>query len=112
MGTYNLRRFSHVGGLKAISREHIVTLLGPYETYFEKRGFRLPVRTSEDLDYDQLVRVLMNPDTETPKGLVDDLFFIHEMATPGNMDIRNSIRRFSGSNAFFALNTCWTSTAH
>jgi len=30
---------------------------------------------AEGLDYDQLVNVLMNPDTDTPKGLLDALYF-------------------------------------
>ena len=88
MATYNLRRFAHADGLKAIARGNLLALLNPYETYFDGRGLTLPPPSaSDELDYDQLVDVLMSPDTDTPKGLIDALFFVHEMATPECMDI-------------------------
>ncbi|MEW6427243.1 MAG: hypothetical protein AB1568_04315 [Thermodesulfobacteriota bacterium] len=51
------------------------------------RGVALPpVSTEDGLDYDQLVDFLMNPDTDTPKGLLDALYFVHEMPTPESME--------------------------
>ena len=88
MATYNLRRFAHADGLKAIAREHLLALLEPYKSYFDGRGLTLPApSTSDELNYEQLVGVLMNPDTDTPKGLLDALYFVHEMATPECMDV-------------------------
>ena len=87
MATYNLRRFSHAGGLKTIARKHLLGLLKPYMPYFDGRGLTLPQRADADgLDYDRLVNVLMNPGPDTPKGLVDALFLVHEMATREGMD--------------------------
>jgi len=88
MATYNLRRFAHADGLKAIAREHLLALLNPHKPYFDGRGLTLPPPSASDgIDYDQLVNVLMNPDTDTPKGLLDALYFVHEMATPEAMDV-------------------------
>ena len=88
MATYNLRRFAHAEGLKAIGREHLLALLKPHKSYLDSRGFTLPPPSASDgIDYEQLVNVLMSPDTTTPKGLIDALYFVHEMATPESMDI-------------------------
>lgn len=88
MATYNLRRFAHAEGLKAIGREHLLALLKPHKSYLDSRGFTLPpLSASDGIDYEQLVNVLMSPDTTTPKGLIDALYFVHEMATPESMDI-------------------------
>jgi hypothetical protein len=87
MATYNLRRFAHPDGLKAIAREHLLALLLPHKLYFHERGLTLPSPSAPGpIEYDQLVSVLMNPDTDTPKGLLDALYFVHEMATPESMD--------------------------
>jgi hypothetical protein len=87
MATYNLRRFSHPDGLKAIGKDHLLTLLAPHGDFLSKRGVTLPPPTSADsLDYEALVNVFMSPDADTPKGLADALYFIHEMATTEGMD--------------------------
>ena len=88
MATYNLRRFSSVGELKAIDPEHLLALLHPHRTYFSGRGVILPApAAAAGMDYEQLVEVLMTPDADTPKALVDALYFVHEMATLPVMDV-------------------------
>ena len=42
---------------------------------------------SNGLDYEHLVEVLMSPDADTPKDLVDALFFVNEMSTDNCMDL-------------------------
>ncbi len=87
MATYNLRRFSHPDGLKAIAKERLLTLLAPHGGFLSSRGVTLPPSTSTDsLDYETLVNIFMSPDADTPKGLADALYFIHEMATTEGMD--------------------------
>jgi hypothetical protein len=87
MATFNLKRFSRPGGLKAIRADHLVSLLAPYSAFFVARGVTLPPAGDEDrLDYEGLVRVLMTPDSDTPSDLANALFFVHEMSTPGGMD--------------------------
>ena len=88
MATYNLRRFAQPSGLKAIAPTRLLKFLEPHTSYFASRGLSLPSpNASNDLDYDRLVDVLMSPDTDTPKDLVDDLFFVHEMSTEECMDL-------------------------
>ena len=88
MATYNLRRFAQPAVLKAIAPKRLQEFLGPYRTYFNGRGLPLPSpNASNGLDHEQLVEVLMSPDADTPKDLVDALFFVNEMSTDENMDL-------------------------
>ena len=88
MATYNLRRFTNAEALKAVAHERLVALLSPYATYLNHRELTLPSPSASDgLDYEQLVHILMNPGHDTPKGLIDALYLVHEMATPECMDV-------------------------
>ena len=88
MATYNLRRFAQPAVLKAIAPKRLQEFLGPYRTYFNGRGLPLPSpNASNGLDHEQLVEVLMSPDADTPKDLVDALFFVNEMSTAKCMDL-------------------------
>ena len=88
MATYNLRRFAQPAVLKAIAPQRLHEFLGPYRSYFEGRGLRLlPASASNGLDHERLVEVLMSPDSDTPKNLVDALYFVNEMSTDESMDL-------------------------
>ena len=88
MATYNLRRFAQPAALKAIAPKRLQEFLGPYRSYVDGRGLPLPSpNASNGLDHEQLVEVLMSPDADTPKDLVDALFFVNEMSTDENMDL-------------------------
>lgn len=88
MPAYNLRRFAHPEGLKAISPKHLVALLKPHDSYLTGRGFNLPESAAEhEIDYDQLVEVLMSPDSATPADLLDALYYVHEMADADCMEV-------------------------
>ena len=82
----NYRRFANVEGLKAISVENLMNLFRPYESYFHARGFALNGGGQDDINYELLVDILMNPVTDIPQGLVENLYFINEMATEEGMD--------------------------
>ena len=88
MATYNLRRFANAASLKAIAPQHLLEFLEPYRPYFENRDLTLPTSPASDgLDYERLVSVLMSPGTDTPKKLIDALYFVHEMSADECMDI-------------------------
>ena len=88
MATYNLRRFAQPAVLKAMAPKRLHEFLGPYQSYFDGRGLSLPSpNASNGLDYEHLVEVLMSPDADTPKDLVDALFLVNEMSTDENMDL-------------------------
>jgi hypothetical protein len=82
MATFRLRRFSHPDALKAISPERLVSFLRPYETYFAGRGLAISLA----IDYDDLVRILINPDEDVPPAMVEALYYVHEMADPSVME--------------------------
>ena len=88
MATYNLQRFAQPAVLKAMAPKRLHEFLGPYQSYFDGRGLSLPSpNASNGLDYEHLVEVLMSPDADTPKDLVDALFFVNEMSTDECMDL-------------------------
>ena len=88
MATYNLRRFAQPAVLKAIAPQRLHEFLGPHRSYLEGRGLSLPSPNAPNgLDHERLVEVLMSPDTDTPKDLVDALFFVNEMSTDEGMDL-------------------------
>lgn len=82
MATFRLHRFSSPETLKRITPRYFFDFLRPYESYLQGRG----VVIGSDLDYEQLVKVLMTPDETFPKDLADDLYFVHEMASTNGMD--------------------------
>src|SRR4029078_12652708 len=61
--------------------------LRPYGRFLQSRGVTAPRSARDgDLDYEALVRGFMTPDGETPKELIDALYFVDEMATREGMD--------------------------
>jgi hypothetical protein len=107
MSTFTLRRFTNQETLKSIRTENLLSLVGQHKAYFARRGVALantgpvlyaaeatgtyggkavPRPAPGELDYEALAHVLMTPDESTPRELVDDLFFVDEMATPEGMD--------------------------
>lgn len=94
MATLHLRRFASPDALKSPHPANLRALLAPHAAYIAKRRASLraeqpePVaeRAADDsLDYDELAKVLMTPDEETPAALIDALYLVHEMATPDAM---------------------------
>ena len=80
--------FSHPDVLEAISPEWLVRFLEPHSAFLASKGLRLP-SSDEDcdgMDLDGLLSILMTPDPEMPRGLIDSLYHLHEMATPEGMD--------------------------
>jgi hypothetical protein len=87
MATFTLRRFSCPETLKAIAAKRLLTFLKPYRRFLLSRGVTLPQSpTDGELDYEELAKVFLTPDTKTPKDLIDALYFVDEMATPEGMD--------------------------
>ncbi len=75
----------------------LLKFLEPHTPYFASRGLSLTSPNgSNGLDYERLVEVLMSPDTDTPKDLVDDLFFVHEMSTDEGMDLLLEVAQRNG----------------
>ena len=87
MATFNLRRFSKPEMLRRIDREHLIAFLEPHTDYFSARGVELPsLNTEDELDYNALSEVLLNPSTSTPEDLAEALYYVNEMSTPEGFD--------------------------
>ena len=86
MATLILRRFSRPGILRAIPPARLLTFLKPHRRYFLSRSVDLPLSTaSGEFDYESLAKVF-GTRHETPKELVDAIYFIDEMSTHEGMD--------------------------
>lgn len=86
MATLNPRRFALPDSLKAINPARLLEFLAPYQDYLTGRGMIWPATNPPKIDYQTLAGILMNPDDGMPTRMVDALYFVHEMATPEEMD--------------------------
>jgi hypothetical protein len=87
MATFNLSRFANIATLKAIKPSLLLEFLEPYNEFLLGQGINLETSSDiADIDYDKLSRVFIAPDQDTPPGLTDSLYLIHEMATDEGMD--------------------------
>ena len=88
MSSYNLKRFSNPGVFKSVHPETLREFLLPHAQFLESRGFSLPDESRElsDFDYLMLTAILMKPDGHMSDGLIDALFFTHEMGTERTMN--------------------------
>jgi hypothetical protein len=86
MPSLNPRRFAQPDTLKSIAHNRLIEFLQPFATYLADRGLALPSGNGTEIDYGKLSTILMNPDEKTPLELADALYYVHEMATPGEMD--------------------------
>jgi hypothetical protein len=80
------RRFSNPESLRTISAPNLIGLLLPYQGYLAGRGLQIARSNGDsDIDYEALVEILMNPDADMPRELMDCLYYVHEMSTPEAM---------------------------
>lgn len=87
MATLNLRRFSRPESLKAIRGDHLVALLDPFRGHFRGRGVDLPPAGSgEPPDYERLADVFMRADDETPRPLLNTIYYIDELSDVDRLD--------------------------
>lgn len=88
MPSYNLKRFSDPKALRSVAPDVLARFLSPYRDYLQSKGFDLPEDCSTLSDFDSLslTAILMTPDETMPAGLVDALYFTHEMASDRAMD--------------------------
>lgn len=81
-----LRRFSKPEVIRSVHPRHLLALLNQFGDYLRSRGLALPTATaSPTVDVQALVDILMSPDDQTPKDLIEALYLIDEMATDEGM---------------------------
>lgn len=86
MSTFRLRHFSNPHTLQAIQARPLMELLGPHREYFKARQVDFGRFNGKGPDHEAIARVLMAPDESTPRGLIDDLYYVDDMATAEGMD--------------------------
>jgi hypothetical protein len=86
MAAFRLPHFSLPHVLQAIDRCRLLAFLAPHRVFFANRRLTLPDPDSDDpVPFEQLVRVFMSPDEDTPHELIDALYYIDGMSTPEGM---------------------------
>ncbi len=86
MSTVTLRRFSSVELLRSVEPAALMQLLGRHADYFKARGVDFGAFNGHGPHYEAIVGVLVSPDAMTPSALIDDLYYVDEMATKEGMD--------------------------
>jgi hypothetical protein len=87
MSANNLRRFANPEILKAIQPKHLLALLLPHAGYLASRGIFVPaLDTGRRIDLDALLDVLIRPDAETPQGLAEAFYFVHQLGVEDAFD--------------------------
>jgi hypothetical protein len=86
MTTFMLRHFTNAQTLQAVQPRHLMELLARHSGYFAARGVDFDSFNGHGPDYAAIARVLMSPDEQTPSALIDDLYYLDEMATVDSMD--------------------------
>lgn len=86
MATFTLRHFSNAESLQSVQPQNLLALLGRHAAYFSARGVDLGAMNGHGPNYEAIADVLMRPDEQTPNGLIDDLYYVDEMATAASMD--------------------------
>jgi hypothetical protein len=88
MPTFFPRRFTNLEFLRTIAPENLISFLSPFREYLAGQGLTFPASGDGKLDYETLVSILVSADGQMPKGLVDSLYYVHEMST---LDAMNTL---------------------
>lgn len=86
MANFRLRQFSDQAVLRQVRVDRLIEFLGRHREYFERLGIDLDRPDEATLDYDRIAHALLNTDETAPGALIDDLYFVDEMATAEGMD--------------------------
>ena len=86
MATFMPRNFANAERLRTVQPTFLMALLEKHAAYFDARGVDFGKFNGGGPDYDAIAGVLMSPDSATPSALIDDLYYVDEMATQTGMD--------------------------
>lgn len=81
MASFDPKVFTRPDGLKRITNDHLLAFLAPYQSYLAGRGFMLPANSALDFPHEDLAKLLMQSDANTPPDLVNGLYYIDEVAS-------------------------------
>lgn len=87
MATFRLQHFAQPEILRSVEPSRLLALLEPYRDYLAERGLLLPhFQKAHQIDYWNLLKILVVPDPKMPERLIEALYYIDDMATPEAMD--------------------------
>jgi hypothetical protein len=86
MATHRLPKFTDPDFLKTIAPERLISVFRPYQAYLSKRQFELPEDPAGEIDYETLSAIIIHPDDDMPREMIEALYYIHEMSGIGQMD--------------------------
>jgi hypothetical protein len=85
MPAFRLYRISDPAVLKSVAPLRLLRFLTLFREYLESRGFNWPL-PERPIDYDQLSRILIEPDDGLPSEMVRILVFVDELSSDDQMD--------------------------
>ena len=85
MASFKLRHFANAETLRAVRPQFLMALLGRHADYFAERGVNFGAFNGAGPDYEAIAGGLMAPE-QPPSTLIDDLYYVDEMATQPGMD--------------------------
>jgi len=85
MSAFNPRIFTNPGRLKEINPALLAAFFKNWISYFAGRGVNLTALKVEEFPFDDIARILANPDASVPDDMVNALYYVDETATPEAM---------------------------
>lgn len=77
MAIHRLPRFTNPDWLKSIAVERLIKFFEPYRPYLLQRGFSLPPAASESIDIETLSAIVIDPNDNVPRAMVEALYYLH-----------------------------------
>lgn len=86
MANFNPSRFVNIEILRQVHQDRLIEFLKKYEGYLLERGFNFEKNEEGDINYDALVRILLNPVEGVDVGFIDQLCLLHDVSQPRHFD--------------------------
>src|SRR4051794_33804164 len=86
MASLAFRKFTKPDFLGAIDPTRLIAFLQPWQSYLAGRDLALPADGTAKLDCELLAQILLTPDSDMPKEMIDALYYVHETSTAEDMD--------------------------
>jgi hypothetical protein len=86
MSTFNPRRFVNVEILRQVDQDSLIQFLRKYEGYLKERGFSFEKNAEGELEFDNLVAILLDPTEDVDDEFIDKLCLLHDVADEKRFD--------------------------
>lgn len=86
MTTFNPRRFVNVEIMRQVHQDRLIEFLQQYAPYLKSRGAKLVKNAEGEIDFDGLVRILLNPVEGVDVGFIEKLCLLHDVSQLRHFD--------------------------